>query len=170
MRFCVLCGERAAQCSVQRHNCDCHSFFFLAAVYLWTIGLVKLLAPDAISLMAAKAFHVWTANWLDLTWCYWFGAGLGARWMGIVSFAQLGAMGRDGGRWCFGVASLVPKISAAELGVPVFWYGLQIALRAAAAWYLAQAPAVIEAFTEKLNKPRSQHGLSRKIRGRLTSP
>jgi hypothetical protein len=25
--------------------------FFLAAIYLWTIGVVKLLAPDAISLM-----------------------------------------------------------------------------------------------------------------------
>jgi hypothetical protein len=45
-----------------------------------------------------------------------------------------------------GIASLVPKISAAELGVPLLWYGLQIALRAAAAWYLAQAPAVIESF------------------------
>jgi hypothetical protein len=48
-----------------------------------------------------------------------------------------------------GIASLVPKISAAELGVPLLWYGLQIALRAAAAWYLAQAPAVIESFRSK---------------------
>ena len=48
-----------------------------------------------------------------------------------------------------GIAWLVPKISMAELGVPVFWYGLQIALRAAAAWYLAQAPAVIDAFAGK---------------------
>ena len=47
------------------------------------------------------------------------------------------------------VASLVPKISMAELGVPVFWYGFQIALRAAAAWYLAQAPAVVDAFAAK---------------------
>jgi hypothetical protein len=44
------------------------------------------------------------------------------------------------------VASLVPKISMAELGVPVLWYGFQIALRAAVAWYLAQAPAVVDAF------------------------
>jgi hypothetical protein len=47
------------------------------------------------------------------------------------------------------VAWLVPKISMAELGGPVFWYGLQIALRAAAAWYLAQAPAVIDGFAPK---------------------
>jgi hypothetical protein len=47
------------------------------------------------------------------------------------------------------VASLIPKISMAELGVPVLWYGLQIALRVAVGWYLAQAPAVIDAFTAK---------------------
>jgi hypothetical protein len=48
-----------------------------------------------------------------------------------------------------GIAVLVPKISMAEIGVPILWYGLQIALRAAAAWYLAQAPAVIDAFAKK---------------------
>jgi hypothetical protein len=48
-----------------------------------------------------------------------------------------------------GIAALVPKISMAEIGVPILWYGLQIALRAAAAWYLAQAPAVIDAFAKK---------------------
>jgi hypothetical protein len=48
-----------------------------------------------------------------------------------------------------GAASLVPEISTAELGLPVFWYGLQIALRVALAWYLAQAPAVIDAFAAK---------------------
>jgi hypothetical protein len=48
-----------------------------------------------------------------------------------------------------GIAWLVPKISMAEIGVPILWYGLQIALRAAAAWYLAQAPAVVDAFAAK---------------------
>jgi len=47
------------------------------------------------------------------------------------------------------VAPLIPKISMAELGVPILWYGLQIALRVAIGWYLAQAPAVIDAFTAK---------------------
>jgi hypothetical protein len=62
---------------------------------------------------------------------------------------------RNWARWAamlvmtIGVAWLVPKISMAELGVHVLWYGLQIALRAAAAWYLAQAPAVIDAFAAK---------------------
>ncbi len=47
------------------------------------------------------------------------------------------------------VYSLVPSISMAELGLPVFWYGLQIALRVAVGWYLAQAPAVVDAFAGK---------------------
>ena len=52
------------------------------------------------------------------------------------------------------VAALVPKISMAELGVPVLWYGLQIALQVALAWYLAQAPSVMDAFTQK------RHGIN----------
>ena len=28
------------------------ALFFLAAIYLWTIGVVKLLAPEAVSLMS----------------------------------------------------------------------------------------------------------------------
>jgi len=48
-----------------------------------------------------------------------------------------------------GIAWLVPKISSAEIGLPLFSYGLQIALRAAAAWYLAQAPAVLDSFSKK---------------------
>ena len=51
-----------------------------------------------------------------------------------------------------GIGWLVPKISAAEIGWPLLWYGLQIAIRAAAAWYLAQAPAVVEAFAAKQKK------------------
>lgn len=46
------------------------------------------------------------------------------------------------------VAALVPKISMAELGVPVFWYGLQIAGQVAFAWYLVQAPSVLDAFSK----------------------
>ena len=45
-----------------------------------------------------------------------------------------------------GIAMLVPKIGAAEIGAALLWEGLQIVWRAAAAWYLAQAPAVIEHF------------------------
>ena len=53
----------------------------------------------------------------------------------------------------FGVASLVPSISTAALGIPVFWYGFQIALRVAVGWYLAQGPSVLDAFAPK-SQPR----------------
>jgi hypothetical protein len=37
----------------------------------------------------------------------------------------------------------------AELDVPVLLYGLQIALRVAVGWYLAQAPVVIDSFMKR---------------------
>ena len=121
--------------------------FFAAAINLWTIGVVKLVAPDAITLMSGAQFMYglelagpYMALLVGVGWAL-VGWGLfrlhnWARWAAMVVMV-------------IGVAWLVPKISMAELGVPVFWYGLQIALRAAAAWYLAQAPAVIDSFAAK---------------------
>src|SRR5271165_774659 len=121
--------------------------FFLAAAYLWTIAMVKLVAPNAISLMSGAPFM--------------YGLELAGPYMALLVGACWALVGRglfrlhNWARWAamlamvVGIAWLVPKISMAELGVPVFWYGLQIALRAAAAWYLAQAPSVIDAFAGK---------------------
>jgi len=121
--------------------------FFLAAIYLWTIGVVKLLAPDSISLMSGSAFMYG----LELAGPYmamlvgtgyalvgWglFRLHLWARWAAMLVMV-------------LGVAALVPRISMAALGFPVFWYGLQIALRVAVGWYLAQAPAVVDAYAAK---------------------
>jgi len=123
------------------------ALFFLAATYLWTIAAVKLVAPGAISLMAGR--HLMYG--LELAGPYMtllvgsayalVGWGLlrlwnWARWIAMMALA-------------LGVGFLVPKISAAELGWPVLWYGLQIALRVAAAWYLAQSPVVLDAFVRK---------------------
>ena len=47
------------------------------------------------------------------------------------------------------VASLVPRISMAELGIPLFGYGVQIALRAALGFYFASAPSVMDAFARQ---------------------
>ena len=121
--------------------------FLLAAIYLWTFGAVKLIAPEAISLMSASPFM--------------YGLELAGPYMALLvgsGYALIaGGLFRlhSWARWAamlviaIGVAALVPKISMAELGAPVLWYGLQIALRVAAAWYLAQAPAVIDAFAGK---------------------
>jgi hypothetical protein len=121
--------------------------FFLAAIYLWTIGVLKLLAPEAISLMRGAPLM--------------YGLELAGPYMALLVGTGYALVGwgllrlRRWARWAamavtvLGVASLVPTISMAVLGGAVFWYGLQIALRVAAAWYLAQAPAVIDTFAKK---------------------
>jgi hypothetical protein len=121
--------------------------FFAAAIYLWTIGVVMLLAPGAISLMSGAplmyGLELAGPYMALLVGCGWALVAWGlfrlhswARWVAMLVMT-------------LGIAWLVPKISAAEIGWPLLWYGLQIAVRAAAAWYLAQAPAVIDAFVGK---------------------
>jgi hypothetical protein len=121
--------------------------FLLAALYLWTFGAVKLAAPEAVSLMSVSPLMYG----LELAGPYMallIGSGYAVIAWGLFRI-------HNWARWAamlvivIGVASLVPRISMAELGVPVLWYGLQIALRVAAAWYLAQAPGVIDAFAAK---------------------
>jgi hypothetical protein len=121
--------------------------FAIAAAYLWAIAAILLIAPGTISLMTGKYF----AYGLEVAGpymillvgsCYaviaWglFRLHNWARWTAMLAIA-------------FSIVPLVPKISTAELGLPIFWYGLQIALRVASGWYLAQAPSVLDAFTEK---------------------
>ncbi len=65
---------------------------------------------------------------LELAGPYMFllGGSVYALLHGAVSPAELGAL--DAMLvMVISVASLIPKISMAELGVPVLWYGLQIA-------------------------------------------
>jgi hypothetical protein len=123
------------------------ALFGSAAIYLWTIGMVKLLAPNAISLMSGASLM--------------YGLELAGPYMALLVGSGWALVGwglfrlHNGARWAamlvmtIGIAWLVPKISMAEIGVPILWSGLQIALRAAAAWYLAQAPAVLDSFARK---------------------
>jgi hypothetical protein len=123
------------------------ALFGLAAIYLWTIGMIKLLAPNAISLMSGASLM--------------YGLELAGPYMALLVGTGWALVGwglfrlHNWARWAamlvmtIGIAWLVPKISMAEIGVPILWSGLQIALRAAAAWYLAQAPAVIDSFARK---------------------
>jgi len=123
------------------------ALFGLAAIYLWTIGMVKLLAPNAISLMSGASLMYG----LELAGPY-IALLVGTGWA-LVGWGLFRL--HNWARWAamlvmtIGIAWLVPKISMAEIGVPILWSGLQIALRAAAAWYLAQAPAVIDSFARK---------------------
>jgi hypothetical protein len=121
------------------------ALFSLAAIYLWTIGVVKLVAPDAITLMSGAQF-MYGLELAGPFMALLIGSGYALLAFGLFSL-------KNWARWIamlimvVGVAWLVPKISMAEIAAPLLWYGLQIALRAAAAWYLAQAPAVLDSFT-----------------------
>lgn len=124
------------------------ALFALAAIYLWTIAATRLITPGAISLLAGRQFM--------------YGLELAGPYMALLVGAGYALVAgglfrlHNWARWAamlvmtIGIAWLVPKISMAEIGVPILWYGLQIAIRAAAAWYLAQAPAVVDGF----NKPK----------------
>ena len=121
--------------------------FFVAAAYLWTICAIRLISPGSVSLTAGAPLMFG----LELAGPYmallvgfgWALVGWGlfrlhnwARWAAMMAMA-------------IGIGLLVPKISVAELGWPLLWYGLQIAVRAAAAWYLAQSRDVLEGFAKK---------------------
>ncbi len=118
-----------------------------AGAYLWIVGATLLISPGTLSLMAGRQFmYGWELAGPYMTLL--FGTGYALIGWGLFRL-------HNWARWAamlvmvIGVAWLVPKISMAQLGVPIFWYGLQIALRVALGWYLAQAPAVIESFGKK---------------------
>ena len=121
--------------------------FLAVAVYLWTFSAIKLVAPNAVSLTSTSQFMFG----LELAGPYMVLL-VGTAW-GVIGWGlfRLKSWARRGAMvvMAAGIGWLVPKISMADLGLPVFWYGLQIAVRAAAAWYLAQAPAVTDAFARK---------------------
>ena len=120
------------------------AYFVAGGIYLLAIGIVKLISPGAISLMAGRYFM--------------YGLETAGPYMALLVGSAWGAVGwglfrlHNWARWLamlgmvLGVWALVPQISMASLGAPVLWYGLQIALRVAAGWYLAQSPSVIESF------------------------
>jgi len=121
--------------------------FCCAGVYLWSIGATLLISPGTVSILAGRDFM--------------YGLELAGPYMTLLVGTAWGLVGwglfrlHNWARWLamlamvLGVAGLVPKISLAQLGVAIFWYGLEIALRVAVGWYLAQAPAVIDAFSTK---------------------
>jgi hypothetical protein len=117
--------------------------FFLAGAYLWAIGILMLFVPGTVSMMSGSQFM--------------YGSELAGPYMALLVGSGWALVGwgllrlHHWARWAMvlAVVSLVPQISMAELGVPVIWYGLHIALRVAVGWYLAQAPAVVDAFSAK---------------------
>jgi hypothetical protein len=121
--------------------------FLVAGAFLWTVAAIRMISPGAISLMSGSQFmfglELAGPYMALLVGCGWAIVGWGL--LRLQNWARWAAMAV----LTLGIAWLVPKISSAEIGTPLLFYGLQIALRAAAAWYLAQAPTVIDAFAKK---------------------
>jgi hypothetical protein len=121
--------------------------FALAGVYLWALALTRLFSLASFSLM----YGVWFMFGLVRSGPYmalivgsgWVILGLGLYL--LQNWARWVAMGLT----VLYVFALIPAISMARLGLPVFWYGLLIALVSAVGWYLAQSPAVIDSFHRK---------------------
>jgi hypothetical protein len=122
-----------------------------AAVYLCAIAATLLIRPGTFSLMSANQL-MYGMELAGPFMMLLFGLGYAAvgwgllrlhNWSRIVVILLM----------IISVGSLVPKISMAELGLPIFGYGLQIAVRVALGWYLAASPAALDAFARK-SRPR----------------
>lgn len=121
--------------------------FVLVGIYLWSLALIRLFALAPISLLAGAWFM--------------FGLALAGPYMALIVGVGWVIVGsglfllKNWARWIamgltvLYIAALVPAISMAQLGLPVLWYGLLIALVSAVGWYLAQSPAVIDSFNRK---------------------
>jgi|SRR5579859_4588450 len=121
--------------------------FCAAGAYLWVLGATLLISPGTWPLTAGSRFMYG----LELAGPYMillFGTGYALIGWGLFrlhNWARWAAMAV----MVLAVYALVPGISMAVLGLQLFWYGLQIALRVAVGWYLAQSPAVVDAFAGK---------------------
>jgi hypothetical protein len=119
-------------------------YFLFSALYLWILAAILIVTPGKVTLTLGSRFM----HGLELAGPYMMllvGSGYAliawglyrlhnwARWLAMLPLT-------------LGLASLVPAISAARFDVKFFECGIEIALFAAAAFYLAQAPTVIEAF------------------------
>ncbi|HEY6339248.1 MAG TPA: hypothetical protein VIW68_12215 [Candidatus Sulfotelmatobacter sp.] len=123
--------------------------FLLAAGFLGAVGVLGLFAPGTISMMSGAPLM--------------YGLELAGPYMALLIGSAYGLVGwglfrlRRWARWAammmmaVGIGLLVPAVSAAasDIGWSLLWYGSQIMVRAAVAWYLAQAPAVLESFAKK---------------------
>lgn len=130
------------------------TYFLFAAAYLWSLAAVLIVAPGKLSLMLGARFmyglELAGPYMMLLVGCAYAVIGWGlfrlqnwARWLAMLMLVLL-------------IGSLVPAISSAQLNLKFFALGLEIAVCAAAGFYLAQAPSALEAFgrTSRRETPR----------------
>lgn len=131
-------------------------YFLLSAAYLWVLAAILILSPGKISLMLGSRFM----HGLELAGPYMMllvGSGYAlvgwglyrlhnwARWLAMLVMA-------------LAIGSLVPVISAAQLNLRFLATGLEIVVCAAAGFYLAQAPTVLEAFAKSSRQETMRSG------------
>src|SRR5882724_3735863 len=116
-------------------------YYLLGGGYACSFGIVKLITSDGFTLMKnaplRNELEFYGAFYALIGGCVWALVGWGllklqkwARWAGMVGMV-------------LAIASLIPPVSMAKIGVHLLWYGLLIALHAAAGFYLAQAPTAL---------------------------
>lgn len=121
--------------------------FFVAAAYLWLIGILMLVSPGAVSMALGAPL----LNGLELAGPYMFllMAGAGA----LIGWGLLRL--NNWARWSaiavafVGFVMLIPTVSAAavDFRASLLWGGLGIIVRVMIVWYLFQEP-IKENFTK----------------------
>jgi hypothetical protein len=122
-------------------------YHLVVAAYAFGFGALKLFTSSGFTLMARaplrNELEFYGPYYALLGGCVWASIGWGllklqrwARWAGMLGMVVA-------------IFSLVPAISMAKIGIHLLWYGLLIALHAAAGFYLAQAPTALDAFKVK---------------------
>lgn len=122
------------------------SYFLFAALYLWILAAILIVTPGKISLMLGSRFM----HGLELAGPYMMllvGSGYALIGWGMLHL-------HNWARWlamaviAISIGSLLPVISSPPLNPRFFACGLEIAVCAAAGFYLAQATSVLEAFAK----------------------
>ncbi len=122
-------------------------YYLLVGAYAFLFGVLKVITSGTFTLTP----HAPLWNELEFYGVY-YALACGALWAAIGwGLLKL----KKWARWA-GMLGMVPAmfllvapISMAKIGLRLLWYGLLIALHAAAGFYLAQAPTAMDAFEGK---------------------
>jgi hypothetical protein len=125
-------------------------YYLIVGAYACAFAALKLITSGSFDLPVGaplwnelEFYGEWRALAFGVLWCL-IGWGLlrlqrWARWAGMLGMVPA-------------IFLLVAPISMARIGLRLLWYGLLIALHAAAGFYLAQAPTALDAFDQVRSK------------------
>ena len=125
------------------------ALFLLVGMYLAGVGLLMLLFPGRVGMMAGAAL----LNGLELSGAYMFLLTGGLAGIIAAGLWRLNNWARRAAAAVaiLGVVMLIPAVSGAVAGgqlAALAWRGLGVMVRVMVAWYLWQVP-VVEAFRKR---------------------